>query len=140
MSQAVATGLSTHIKCDKYGSTPRDTSVLHTATTHPNGRGGGLPLPAIQPPPSHCTLHTKFAVCDLQAVLPSAECRKRQGFPLKKIVKYAANRDYSEPLVVNEDRKEAQGRSQCQPLFPKYGTTCTECQNTTLWWLNQAVL
>jgi ribosome production factor 1 len=45
-------------------------------------------------------------VSALQAVLPCAEYYKRQGFPLKKIVKYAANRDYSDLLVFNEDRKE----------------------------------
>jgi hypothetical protein len=43
-------------------------------------------------------------------VLPCAEYYKRQGFPLKKIVKYAANRDYSDLLVFNEDRKEVRQR------------------------------
>lgn len=42
----------------------------------------------------------------LQAVLPCAEYYKRQGFPLKKIVSFAADRDYSDLLVFNEDRKE----------------------------------
>lgn len=42
----------------------------------------------------------------MQAVLPRAEYYKRQGFPLKKIVAFAANRDYSDLLVFNEDRKE----------------------------------
>lgn len=50
--------------------------------------------------------HLCDAVSALQAVLPCAEYYKRQGFPLKKIVKYAANRDYSDLLVFNEDRKE----------------------------------
>jgi hypothetical protein len=42
----------------------------------------------------------------VQAVLPCAEYYKRQGFPLKKIVAFASNRDYSDLLVFNEDRKE----------------------------------
>lgn len=42
----------------------------------------------------------------LQAVLPCAEYYKRQGFPLKKIVEFASNRDFSDLLVFNEDRKE----------------------------------
>jgi ribosome production factor 1 len=42
-------------------------------------------------------------------VLPCAEYYKRQGFPLKKIVAFASNRDFSDLLVFNEDRKEVRG-------------------------------
>jgi ribosome production factor 1 len=45
----------------------------------------------------------------VQAVLPCAEYYKRQGFPLKKIVSFASNRDFSDLLVFNEDRKEVRG-------------------------------
>lgn len=42
-------------------------------------------------------------------VLPAAQFYKRAGFPLKKIIEYAARRDYSDVLVVNEDRKSVNG-------------------------------
>ncbi|EFJ47652.1 hypothetical protein VOLCADRAFT_42845, partial [Volvox carteri f. nagariensis] len=44
---------------------------------------------------------------EMLELLPCAEYYKRNGFPLKKIVKFAANRDYTDLLVVNEDRKQA---------------------------------
>lgn len=43
-------------------------------------------------------------------MLPCAEYYKRQGFSLKKVVDFAANRDYSDLLVFNEDRKEVRHR------------------------------
>ena len=42
-------------------------------------------------------------------MLPAAHFYKRAGFPLKKIVEYAAKREYSDVLVVNEDRKSVNG-------------------------------
>lgn len=48
-------------------------------------------------------------LAEMLAVLPCAEYYKRQGFPLKKIVAFASNRDYSDLLVFNEDRKEVNG-------------------------------
>lgn len=45
-------------------------------------------------------------------MLPCAEYYKRQGFPLKKIVAFAANRDYSDLLVFNEDRKEVRKKKE----------------------------
>lgn len=44
-----------------------------------------------------------------QETLPCAEYYKRQSFPLKKIVKFASNRDYSDVVVFNEDRKSING-------------------------------
>eukprot|EP00878_Enallax_costatus_P037129 GHUV01041924.1.p1 GENE.GHUV01041924.1~~GHUV01041924.1.p1 ORF type:complete len:248 (+),score=65.50 GHUV01041924.1:199-942(+) len=46
---------------------------------------------------------------EMMEVLPCAEYYKRQGFALKKIVKFAAARDFSDLLVFNEDRKEVDG-------------------------------
>eukprot|EP00879_Flechtneria_rotunda_P032292 GHRR01035473.1.p1 GENE.GHRR01035473.1~~GHRR01035473.1.p1 ORF type:complete len:215 (+),score=76.96 GHRR01035473.1:367-1011(+) len=46
---------------------------------------------------------------EMLAVLPCAEYYRRQGFQLKKIVQFAANRDFSDLLVFNEDRKEVNG-------------------------------
>lgn len=42
-------------------------------------------------------------------MLPCAEYYKRNGFPLKKIVKFAINRDFTDLIVMNEDRKEVSG-------------------------------
>ena len=42
-------------------------------------------------------------------MLPAAQFFKRAGFPLKKIIEYAARRDYSDVVVVNEDRKAVNG-------------------------------
>ncbi|KAG2500317.1 hypothetical protein HYH03_001893 [Edaphochlamys debaryana] len=46
---------------------------------------------------------------EMLEVLPCAEYYKRNGFPLKKIVKFAANREYTDLLVFNEDRKQING-------------------------------
>lgn len=42
-------------------------------------------------------------------VFPNATYYKRQGFPLKKIVQFAKNRDFSDVVVINEDRKMING-------------------------------
>ncbi|GIL60265.1 hypothetical protein Vafri_14895 [Volvox africanus] len=44
---------------------------------------------------------------EMLELLPCAEYYKRNGFPLKKIVKFAANRGYTDLMVFNEDRKQA---------------------------------
>eukprot|EP00798_Chlamydomonas_sp_ICE-L_P012221 gene12221-15352_t len=46
---------------------------------------------------------------EMLETLPHAEYYKRNGFPLKKIVKYADNREYTDILVFNEDRKDING-------------------------------
>lgn len=58
--------------------------------------------------PPCCAASCVCGAC-CQAVLPCAEYYKRQGFSLKKVVDFAANRDYSDLLVFNEDRKEVRG-------------------------------
>lgn len=52
----------------------------------------------MRPPRSHLRR--------LQEVFPCAQYYKRGGFPLKKIVKFAANREYTDLVVFNEDRKK----------------------------------
>jgi ribosome production factor 1 len=42
-------------------------------------------------------------------LLPNAEYYKRQGFPLKKIVKWASGRAYTDLIVLNEDHKTVGG-------------------------------
>lgn len=59
--------------------------------------------------PSRSPSYTLTPPLRAQAVLPCAEYYKRQGFPLKKIVSFASNRDFSDLLVFNEDRKEVRG-------------------------------
>lgn len=46
---------------------------------------------------------------ELLGVLPCATYYRRGGFALKKIVEYAKNRDFSDLIVVNEDRKVVNG-------------------------------
>ncbi|KIZ05564.1 Ribosome production factor 1, partial [Monoraphidium neglectum] len=46
---------------------------------------------------------------EMLETLPCAEYYKRQGFPLKKIVKFASNRDFTDLIVFNEDRKGING-------------------------------
>eukprot|EP00882_Tetradesmus_deserticola_P023221 GHRQ01025266.1.p1 GENE.GHRQ01025266.1~~GHRQ01025266.1.p1 ORF type:complete len:255 (+),score=124.50 GHRQ01025266.1:23-766(+) len=48
-------------------------------------------------------------LAEMLEVLPRVEYYKRQGFPLKQVVGFAAGRDYSDLLVFNEDRKEVNG-------------------------------
>lgn len=62
-----------------------------------------------------CALDAKSTQrCSLTFFLVRKECRLRccvllQGFPLKKIVKYASNRDFTDLMVFNEDRKSING-------------------------------
>uniref|UniRef100_A0A7S0RIG7 Brix domain-containing protein n=1 Tax=Chlamydomonas leiostraca TaxID=1034604 RepID=A0A7S0RIG7_9CHLO len=44
-------------------------------------------------------------ISELLETLPHAEYYKRQGFPLKKIVDFAKNRDFTDLMVLNEDNK-----------------------------------
>lgn len=46
---------------------------------------------------------------EMMEVLPSAEYYKRGGYPLKKIVTFASNREYTDLIVFNEDRKTING-------------------------------
>ncbi|KAL6769097.1 hypothetical protein ACKKBG_A17470 [Auxenochlorella protothecoides x Auxenochlorella symbiontica] len=48
-------------------------------------------------------------IAELLEVFPNATYYKRQGFPLKKIVQFAKNRDFSDVVVINEDRKMING-------------------------------
>eukprot|EP00879_Flechtneria_rotunda_P027218 GHRR01029119.1.p2 GENE.GHRR01029119.1~~GHRR01029119.1.p2 ORF type:complete len:101 (-),score=26.28 GHRR01029119.1:512-814(-) len=70
-------------------------------------------MPGILQHQSEQTIHESTvntpALFGMQAVLPCAEYYRRQGFQLKKIVQFAANRDFSDLLVFNEDRKEVNG-------------------------------
>ena len=47
----------------------------------------------------------------VQEVLPHAEYYKRSGFPLKKIVKFASNRDFTDLIVFNEDNRQVRVNS-----------------------------
>lgn len=42
-------------------------------------------------------------------VFPNATYYKRQGYPLKKIVQYAKAREFTDVVVINEDRKQING-------------------------------
>ena len=48
-------------------------------------------------------------IADLLDTLPTVTYYKRQGYPLKKIVQYAANRGFTDIMVFNEDRKNVNG-------------------------------
>lgn len=52
---------------------------------------------------SHHTHLTPFF--SLMQVLPHAAYYKRRGYPLKKIIPWAAQRGFTDALVVHEDRK-----------------------------------
>lgn len=45
-------------------------------------------------------------ISELLEVLPNAVYYKRAGYALKKIVQYAKNRDFTDLIVVNQDRKQ----------------------------------
>mmetsp|Transcript_33366 Transcript_33366/g.73774 ORF Transcript_33366/g.73774 Transcript_33366/m.73774 type:complete len:347 (+) Transcript_33366:113-1153(+) len=46
---------------------------------------------------------------EMLEVFPHAEYYKRNGFPLKKIVQFASNREFTDLVVFNEDRKQING-------------------------------
>eukprot|EP00951_Prasinocladus_malaysianus_P034580 scaffold349828_cov41-Prasinocladus_malaysianus.AAC.1 len=45
-----------------------------------------------------------------QLTFPKAQYYKRGGYQIKQIVKFAANRDYSDVVVINENRKKVRPR------------------------------
>lgn len=48
-------------------------------------------------------------ISEMMELLPCAEYYKRGNFPLKKIIKFANNRDFTDILVFNENRKTING-------------------------------
>lgn len=48
-------------------------------------------------------------ISEMLEVFPLATYYKRQGYPLKKIVEYASNREFTDIVVFNEDRKQVNG-------------------------------
>lgn len=48
-------------------------------------------------------------LADLLEVFPNATYYKRKGYPLKKIIEYASNREFTDLMVFNEDRKNING-------------------------------
>lgn len=48
-------------------------------------------------------------LAEMLEVLPCATYYKRQGYALKKICEYATNRDFTDVIVFNEDRKSING-------------------------------
>lgn len=67
--------------------------------------------PAVRPPKvllTTCYKPSKVMynlLSELLETLPCAEYYKRNGFPLKKIVKFASNRGFTDLMVFNEDRR-----------------------------------
>lgn len=48
-------------------------------------------------------------LAEMLEVLPCATYYKRKGYPIKKIAEYASNRDFTDVMVFNEDRKNING-------------------------------
>ena len=57
----------------------------------------------------HATAIMYKFIAELMEVFPNATFYKRQGFPLKKIVEYATNREFTDIVVLNEDSKKING-------------------------------
>jgi ribosome production factor 1 len=56
-----------------------------------------------------CTKVMYKFIADMLEVFPAATYYKRKGYPLKKIIEYAKNRDFTDLVVFNEDRKKVNG-------------------------------
>jgi ribosome production factor 1 len=56
-----------------------------------------------------CTKVMYKFIADMLEVFPAATYYKRKGYPLKKIVEYAKNREFTDLVVFNEDRKKING-------------------------------
>lgn len=73
------------------------------------------PTPAVRPPKvllTTCYKPSKIMydfLSEMLETLPEAEYYKRNGLPLKKIVKFASNRDFTDVMVFNENRKSING-------------------------------
>ena len=52
---------------------------------------------------------THFLMRELKKCIPNSEIRQRWGIDLKKILPQAIERDYTDVLVINEDRKVPNG-------------------------------
>jgi len=48
-------------------------------------------------------------ISEMLEVFPMATYYKRKGYPLKKIVEYASNREFTDIVVFNEDKKTING-------------------------------
>lgn len=55
------------------------------------------------------SLKTSLLMRELNKCIPNSDVRLRRGVDLKKIIPEAVKRDYTDILVVNEDRKEPNG-------------------------------
>jgi ribosome production factor 1 len=71
---------------------------------------------------------------EMLELLPAAEYYKRNGFPLKKIVQFCTNRDYTDILVFNEDRKTINGMLHIHlPDGPTAQYRCAACRPGACW-------
>lgn len=66
----------------------------------------GLPPKVAITTREHPTTATKEFVCNMQDIIPGLTYYRRRGFALKKIIKFLKNRDYTDLLVVNENKKK----------------------------------
>jgi len=66
----------------------------------------GLPPKVAITTREHPTPGAKEFVCNLQDLIPGLTYYRRRSFPLKKIIKYLKNRDFTDLLVVGENRKK----------------------------------
>eukprot|EP01116_Phalansterium_solitarium_P023613 TRINITY_DN8375_c0_g1_i2.p1 TRINITY_DN8375_c0_g1~~TRINITY_DN8375_c0_g1_i2.p1 ORF type:complete len:255 (-),score=127.58 TRINITY_DN8375_c0_g1_i2:651-1415(-) len=57
----------------------------------------------------HPSAHVLSLIDELISVLPTAEYHRRGTFELKQIVEFACARDFTDVIVVNEDRKKPNG-------------------------------
>lgn len=53
----------------------------------------------------HSTKVSKEFVCTMQDLIPGLTYYKRREFPLKKIIKYLKNREFTDLIVIGENRK-----------------------------------
>jgi len=66
----------------------------------------GLPPKVAITTKEHSSPASKEFVCNMQDLIPGLTYYKRREFPLKKIIKFLKNREYTDLLVVGENRNK----------------------------------
>jgi len=66
----------------------------------------GLPPKVAITTKQNCSKVSKEFVCNMQDLIPGLTYYKRRDFPLKKIIKFLKNKEFTDLIVVGENHKE----------------------------------
>jgi len=86
---------------------PNDEEVIEDETNDEFAKYfNGLPPKVAITTKQHSSKASKEFVCNLQELIPDLTYYRRRDYPLKKIIKFLKNREFTDLLVVGENRKK----------------------------------